>query len=217
MQILQLVRISRKQADRGRIHHLISRLFFENPHLITTRQEQHNIFPIRWLHVLKATIKLRSSNLRSRQMDAGFSGRWLRGHPLASPFSSKPLSLLVFSPPFLFAPSRVRYRRREQAKRANLAIQSATIKWRGGGGTISNIKLKRRRGCWMLAAARRITWINLDPNLARLNGSVRGERGSDVWNRCSGRVLAWTWPVSVIRLYPVLLYLWYPLASGLIG
>lgn len=53
-----------------------------HPHLITTRQEQHNIFPIRWLHVLKATIKLRSSNLRSRQMDAGFSGRWLRGHPL---------------------------------------------------------------------------------------------------------------------------------------
>lgn len=38
----------------------------------------------------------------------------------------------------------------------------------------------------MLAAARRITWINLDPNLARLNGSVHGERGLDVWNRCLG-------------------------------
>lgn len=39
----------------------------------------------------------------------------------------------------------------------------------------------------MLAAARWITWINLDPNLARLNGSVHGEEGVwmfgiDVWD-----------------------------------
>lgn len=67
-----------------------------HPHLITTRQEQHNIFPIRWLHVLKATIKLRSSNLRSRQMDAGFSGRWLRGHPLP-PLSPPNLFRFSFS------------------------------------------------------------------------------------------------------------------------
>lgn len=55
-------------------------------------REQHNIFPIRWLDVLKATIKLWSPNLRSRQMDAGFSGRGFgRSLPppsFASPFPS---------------------------------------------------------------------------------------------------------------------------------
>lgn len=83
-----------------------------HPYLITISQPPtratHNIFPIRWLGVLKATIKLRSSNLRSRQMDAGFSGRWLRGRPS----SSKPLSPLVFSP------SRVCYRRLGQKRNA---------------------------------------------------------------------------------------------------
>lgn len=149
-----------------------------HPYLITISQPPtratHNIFPIRWLGVLKATIKLRSSNLRSRQMDAGFSGRWLRGRPflLQTSFASRFLSLESL----LSATG-------AKAKRVNLAIQSATIKWRGkaGRGGLFRISSSRRGGerrwCWMLAAARWITWINLDPNLARSNGSVHGGEG----------------------------------------
>lgn len=94
--------ISRTQIDRihrasiTRSSPYLPPFLWTHPFLSdNNRQEQHNIFPIRWLDVLKATIKLRSSNLRSRQMDAGFSGRWPSSSSNPLP---KPLSLLVFSP-----------------------------------------------------------------------------------------------------------------------